>query len=53
MYFGIQAWTFRGNVLQSLLKVEGAWTCEALLLSSLVSQNTAIITEQNVSHSAT
>jgi hypothetical protein len=53
MYFGTQAWTFRENVLQSMLKMEGAWTCEALLLSSFVSQNVAIITEQNVRHSAT
>jgi hypothetical protein len=33
--------------------MEGAWSREALLLSSLLSQNTAIITEQNVCHSAT
>ena len=48
MYFGTQAWTFRGNVLQAMLKVGGARTCEALLRSSLASQNNAIITEQNV-----
>ena len=53
MYFGTKSWTFRGNVLRSMLKVEGALTCASFLLSAVVSQNTIIITKQNVCHSAT